>query len=116
MLTIKDLLQIKSIEGIKIIAGEQSIDNVISIVNIIENPDAFDWLSSNELLLSTGYIFKDNPELQNKIIKELAEINCSGLCIKMQRYFDQIPQNMIDLANQYGLPLLALPLNTRCPK
>ncbi|TGV25969.1 PucR family transcriptional regulator [Mesorhizobium sp. M00.F.Ca.ET.186.01.1.1] len=109
MLTIKDLLQIKSIEGIKIIAGEQGIDNVVSIVNIIENPDAFDWLSSNELLLSTGYIFKDNPELQNKIIKELAEINCSGLCIKMQRYFDQIPQNMIDLANQYGLPLLALP-------
>ncbi|MGG1658462.1 PucR family transcriptional regulator [Brevibacillus sp. NRS-1366] len=109
MLTIKDLLQIKSIDGIKIIAGEQGINNVVSIVNIMENPDAFDWLSSNELLLSTGYIFKDNEELQNKIIKELAEINCSGLCIKMQRYFDQIPQNMIDLANKYGLPLLALP-------
>ncbi|MGG4498060.1 PucR family transcriptional regulator [Brevibacillus reuszeri] len=109
MLTIKDLLQIKSIDGIKIIAGEQGIDNVVSIVNIMENPDVFDWLSSNELLLSTGYIFKDNEELQNKIIKELAEINCSGLCIKMHRYFDQIPQNMIDHANRYGLPLLALP-------
>ena len=109
MLTIKDLLQIKSIDGIKIIAGEQGIDNVVSIVNIMENPDAFDWLSSNELLLSTGYIFKDNEELQNKIIKELAEINCSGLCIKMHRYFDRIPQNMIDHANKYGLPLLALP-------
>lgn len=109
MLTIKDLLQIKSIDGIKIIAGEQGINNVVSIVNIIENPDAFDWLSSNELLLSTGYIFKDNEELQNTIIKELAEINCSGLCIKMQRYFEQIPQNMIDHANKYGLPLLALP-------
>lgn len=109
MLTIKDLLQIKSIDGIKIIAGEQGINNVVSIVNIIENPDAFDWLSSNELLLSTGYIFKDNEELQNTIIKELAEINCSGLCIKMQRYFEQIPQNMIDHANKYGLPLLSLP-------
>lgn len=109
MLTIKDLLTIQSIDGIQIIAGEQGINNVISIVNIMENPDAFDWLSSNELLLSTGYIFKDNPELQNKIIKELAEINCSGLCIKMHRYFDRIPQNMIDHANKYGLPLLALP-------
>lgn len=109
VLTIKDLLTIQSIDGIKIIAGEQGINNIISIVNIMENPDAFDWLSSNELLLSTGYIFKDNPELQNKIIKELAEINCSGLVIKMHRYFDQIPQNMIDHANKYGLPLLALP-------
>lgn len=109
MLTIKDLLEIKSIDGIKIIAGEQGINNVISIVNIMENPDAFDWLSSNELLLSTGYIFKDNEQLQNRIIQELAEINCSGLCIKMHRYFDEIPQNMIDLANKYGLPLLTMP-------
>ncbi|MCR8846375.1 PucR family transcriptional regulator ligand-binding domain-containing protein [Paenibacillus sp. SC116] len=109
MLTIKDLLQIKSIDGIKIVAGEQGIHNVVSIVNIIENPDSFDWLTSNELLLSTGYIFKDNEELQNNLIKELSEINCSGLCIKTKRYFDEIPQNMIDQANKYGLPLLELP-------
>ncbi|MFD0826711.1 PucR family transcriptional regulator [Neobacillus sp. M.A.Huq-85] len=109
MLTVEDLLQIKSIEGIKIVAGEKGLKNPISIVNIMENPDTFDWLTSNELLLSTGYIFKDDVELQNRIIKELAEINCSGLCIKMKRYFDKIPQNMIDLANEYGFPLLELP-------
>ncbi|MFB7142164.1 PucR family transcriptional regulator [Gottfriedia sp. NPDC056225] len=109
MLTIKDLLEIKAIDGIKLVGGEKGINNVISLVNIMENPDAFDWLSSNELLLSTGYIFKGQVDLQNKIIKELSEINCSGLIIKMKRYFDQIPQNMIDQANKYGLPLLELP-------
>lgn len=109
MLTVKDLLEIKSIEGIKIVAGESGINNEIAIVNIIENPDAFDWWTSNELLLSTGYIFKDNEELQNRIIQELAEINCAGLCIKVKRYFNEIPQNMIDAANKYGLPLLELP-------
>jgi PucR family transcriptional regulator, purine catabolism regulatory protein len=109
MLTVKDLLKIKSIEGIRIVAGEKGINNEVSIVNIMENPDTFDWLSPNELLLSTGYIFKDSTELQNRIIKELVEINCSGLCIKMKRYFDKIPQNMIDLANQYDFPLLELP-------
>ncbi|MCL6573205.1 MAG: PucR family transcriptional regulator ligand-binding domain-containing protein [Bacillus sp. (in: Bacteria)] len=109
MLTVKDLLHIKSIEGIRLVAGEKGINNIVSVVNIMDNPDTFDWLSSNELLLSTGYIFKDNVELQNNIIKELSEINCSGLIIKVKRYFDQIPENMINLANQYGLPLLELP-------
>ncbi|MEH7248224.1 PucR family transcriptional regulator ligand-binding domain-containing protein [Neobacillus niacini] len=109
MLTIKDLFEIKSIDGLKIVAGEKGIDNEISIVNIIENPEAFDWLSPNELLLSTGYIFKDNEELQNRIIKELSEINCAGLVVKMKRYFDKLPQNMIDEANKLGLPLLELP-------
>ncbi len=109
MLTIRDLFEIKAIDGLKIVAGEKGINNEISIVNIIENPEAFDWLSPNELLLSTGYIFKDNEQLQNRIIKELSEINCAGLVIKMKRYFDKIPQNMIDEANRLGLPLLELP-------
>ncbi|MFC7681799.1 PucR family transcriptional regulator [Paenibacillus sp. GCM10028914] len=109
MLTVKDLMKIKAIDGLKIVAGEEGIHNPISIVNIIENPDAFDWLSPNELLLSTGYIFKSSIELQNRIIKELAELNCAGLVVKMKRYFDKIPQNMIDEANKYGLPLLELP-------
>lgn len=109
MLTVKNLFNIKAIDGIKIVAGEQGINNEISMVNIIENPDAFDWLSPNELLLSTGYIFKDNEELQNRIIKEFAEINCAGLIVKMKRYFDKLPQNMIDQANKYNFPLIELP-------
>ncbi|MGE7908563.1 PucR family transcriptional regulator [Lysinibacillus xylanilyticus] len=111
MLTIKDILETKAIEGIKIVAGEQGIHNKISLVNIIENPDAFDWLTPNELLLTTGYIFQDDEELQNRIIKEISKINCSGLVIKMRRYLQKTPQNMIDTANKYGLPLLELPYN-----
>ena len=109
MLTVKDILNIKAIEGIKLVAGAAGLDNQISIVNIIENPDVFDWLTSNELLLSTGYIFKDSEELQNKIILELVENNCAGLCIKIKRYFDKVPRNMIDLADKHGLPILELP-------
>ncbi|MCL6573203.1 MAG: PucR family transcriptional regulator ligand-binding domain-containing protein [Bacillus sp. (in: Bacteria)] len=109
LLKVKDLLDIKAIDGLKLVAGEKGLNNKISIVNIIENPDAFDWLSPNELLLSTGYIFKDNEELQNRIIKEISEINCAGLVVKMKRYFDKLPQNMIDQANELGLPLLELP-------
>ena len=109
MLKVKDLLTINAIEGLTVVAGEAGLDNEVSLVNIMENPDAFDWLSPNELLLSTGYIFKDNVELQNRIIKELAEINCSGLVVKTKRYFEELPANMIEKANEYGLPLLELP-------
>ncbi|MEC1717300.1 PucR family transcriptional regulator [Schinkia azotoformans] len=109
MLTVEDLFTIEAINGIKIVAGEKGLKNEISIVNIMENPDAFDWLLPNELLLSTGYIFKDSEELQNRIIKELAEVGCAGLVIKTKRYFDKIPQNMIERANKYDLPLLELP-------
>jgi len=113
LLTVKDLLNIKAIEGVKLVAGHAGVNNQISIVNIIENPDVFDWLSSNELILSTGYIFKDSVELQNRVIQELAENNCAGLVIKMKRYFNKLPQNMIDLADKLGFPLLELPFEYR---
>ncbi|WP_053366515.1 PucR family transcriptional regulator [Bacillus sp. FJAT-27245] len=109
MLTVKELFEIEAIDGIKIVAGDKGINNEISIVNIIENPESFDWLSPNELLLSTGYIFKDNKDLQNQIIKELSEVNCAGLIVKMKRYFQKLPQNMIDEANRLGFPLIELP-------
>lgn len=111
LLTVKELLTIPSLEGLVVVGGEAGLNNKISLVNIMENPDAFDWLSPNELLLSTGYIFKDNIELQNQIIKELAELNCSGLVVKTKRYFDKLPDNMIEKANEYGLPVLELPYN-----
>ncbi|MDN3017030.1 PucR family transcriptional regulator ligand-binding domain-containing protein [Paenibacillus sp. BSR1-1] len=109
MLRVKDLFEIKAIDGLKIVAGEKGINNEISLVNIIENPEAFDWLSPNELLLSTGYIFKDNTELQIRILNELSQINCAGLIVKMKRYFETLPQAMIDHANKLGLPLIELP-------
>ncbi len=109
LLTVKDLFEIQAIDGLKIVAGEKGIDNEISIVNIIENPEAFDWLSPNELLLSTGYIFKDNEDLQIRILNELSAINCAGLIIKMKRYFEKLPQKMIDHANELGFPLIELP-------
>ena len=109
LLTVKDLFEIQAIDGLKIVAGEKGIDNEISIVNIIENPEAFDWLSPNELLLSTGYIFKDNEDLQIRILNELSAINCAGLVVKMKRYFENLPQKMIDHANELGFPLIELP-------
>ncbi|REB05276.1 PucR family transcriptional regulator [Sporosarcina sp. BI001-red] len=109
MLQVQDLLTIKAIDGLKVVAGHAGLNNEISLVNIMENPDAFDWLSPNELLLSTGYIFKDDENLQNRIIQELSEINCSGLIVKTKRYFEKLPDNMIKKANEYGLPLLELP-------
>ncbi|CEG25822.1 PucR family transcriptional regulator [Bacillus sp. B-jedd] len=109
MLKVRELFNIKALDGLKIVAGEAGLDNEISLVNIIENPDSFDWLSPNELLLSTGYIFKDNIEYQTQVIKELSEINCAGLVVKMRRYFDRLPQRMIDEANRLGMPLIELP-------
>ena len=59
MFTIADLLKLPDIQGIRLLAGAGGVENEISRTNIMDNPDTFDWLISGELLLSTGYIFRE---------------------------------------------------------
>jgi PucR family transcriptional regulator, purine catabolism regulatory protein len=107
--SIKELINKDNLNGLKVVAGNSKIDNIISNVNTMDNPDAFDWFTTGDFVLTTGYIFKDNPELQVKIIRELADINCSGIGIKPKRFLGNIPQCMIDEANRVNLPIIEIP-------
>jgi sugar diacid utilization regulator len=61
------------------------------------------------MLLTTGFIFKDDEAMQKRLIRDLAKMNCSALGFKLQRYFDEIPESMVKLANKVNLPILSIP-------
>ena len=111
MMTVNDLLHAEELAGLTLLTHETNLDAPILQANILENPDAFDWLTPGEILLTTGYIFKDQPCLQKRLIQELANMNCAALGFKVQRYFNEVPQEMIQLANDVGLPILSIPYN-----
>lgn len=107
--TVARFLALSEVDGIRLVAGEGGVNRSITRTNIMDNPDTFDWLMPGEFLLSTGYIFKEDPEVQRQIIRSLSEIPCSGLCIKVKRYLPEIPACMIEEADRVDLPLIELP-------
>ena len=109
MLTVKNFLNLAPFNEMKVISGQGGLDNIISSVNIMDNPDALDWFSVGELLLTSGYFFKESLQLQNHVMKQLKTLNCPALCVKPHRYLGTIPQNMIDLSNELDLPIIELP-------
>lgn len=109
MFTISDLLKSSDIRGIRLLAGAGGVENEISRTNIMDNPDTFDWLIPGEFLLSTGYIFRDDEDLQRQVVRRLAEIGCAGLAIKTNRYLTEVPKCMIEEAEKLDFPLLELP-------
>src|SRR5690554_1665522 len=109
MFTVEKLLNIVAFQDFKVISGHKGLSNNISSVNIMDNPDAIDWFSAGEVLLTSGFFFKDSSYLQNKIMDQLKSINCPALCIKPQRYLNEIPENMIALSNDLDLPIIELP-------
>lgn len=92
------------------IAGENGLDNKISSINVMDNPDTIPWLKTGELVLSTGYIFTQT-NLHVDIIKNLKKQGCSGLGIKMHRYMEEIPSEMIRQADELGFPIISIPFS-----
>lgn len=109
--TIRHLLKTDTIEGLNLIAGENGLENIISNTNIMDNPDSFDWLMPGDLVITTGYVFKDDIEYQKKVIKELYENNCAGLAIKTRKYFKNLPVEMIAASNLLNFPIIEIPPN-----
>lgn len=110
-LTINWLLHHSTLKNLKLLTCQELSNTEITGVNILDNPDSIQWLKPGELILTTGYIFIDNPALQENTIRGLKNAGCSALCIKTRRFFETIPSFMKEIAQEVGLILIELPLD-----
>lgn len=108
-LTVEEALNLDILKGSRVLAGEQGLKKTINCVDIIEVPDVEGWLKEGGFYLTTGYTIKDNESAQKNLIKHIAKANSAGLGIKKGRYFDKIPEVMIEMADELKLPLIEIP-------
>jgi len=108
-ITVKEALNIGRLKEGKVVAGEKGLDRIVSYIDILEVPDAINWLRGEELILTTGYAIKDRPDIQQNLICELAKLNAAGIIIKLNRFLKDIPGMMIEKANKLNLPIIQIP-------
>jgi PucR family transcriptional regulator, purine catabolism regulatory protein len=104
-------LSLDVVNRLKVVGGENGLDRVIKLVNVIEVPDIMDWLIDGEFLLTTGYSFREYPELMKSLIPRMNETQSAALAIKTKRYLNEIPDEIIKSANQFEIPLLEVPFD-----
>ena len=107
--TVRDALTLEAFSGTKVVAGEAGLDRRIYHINVMEVPDILDWVQEGELLLTTFYSLRANPEEVVALIPELAKKNLAGLAIKPKRYIQEIPKKALEIADQLQFPILKLP-------
>ncbi|BCV21319.1 PucR family transcriptional regulator [Moorella sp. Hama-1] len=108
-LSVSQALQIGPLRRARVVAGAHNLEREITFVNIMEVPEVTRWMKGGELLLTAGFALKDNPELRKRIIYDLVGKGVTAFAIKPGQYLQDIPTDMIEHANQAGLPLLELP-------
>src|SRR5699024_7752569 len=81
--------------------------NTISRVNIVADPDIFDWVHSGEFLLTTAYFFeKDDIKAQKELIKDASDKKLAGIGIKVLPYLDSLPKEVLEFADELNFPLI----------
>lgn len=108
-MTLFELMNIPTLSGLKVIAGNLGIHRDISSVTIVDTPDGFQWLKGNELVITTGYGLKDTKDSLTKFIENLSHKNASALVIKINRYITDIPESALAMANKLNFTLLTCP-------
>lgn len=108
-LTVEEALAIHPLSEGRLVAGKQGVSRVISSINLMDAPDVIDWMKEGELLLTTAFAIKDSPDDFVALLHKLNDRGCSGLGIKLGRYWSEIPAIALREADRLHFPLIELP-------
>ena len=112
-LTLKDILQLQSLQGFRLHAGQKGLSRYITSAGIgdyefcsdIDYPreTAFE---PDSLVLSSLLFAKDRPELLLPAVQQLYEAGVCGLAYKTV-IFQQLPETVLDFCDTHAFPLFS---------
>ncbi|GAA2100561.1 PucR family transcriptional regulator [Actinomadura alba] len=108
-LSVGEVLGVSTLAGARLIAGASGLDRIVQRLNVMEVPDILAWVKPHELLLTTGYPLRNTPQSLGRLVTDLDERGLAALAIKLGRYLDELPVEMIEQADRLGFPLILLP-------
>ena len=108
-ITVQEMLSFEILKNAQILAGQGGLERRVTGINVMEVPDIVDWVTTGEFLLTTAFSIKDELNILKVLIPELNKKGLAGIGIKMKRYVEQIPTEIIDLANKLGFPIIEIP-------
>jgi len=108
-LTVREVLASPCLADARVVAGESGLDRIVSRLNVMEVPDILPWVKPHELLLTTGYPLRDDPDGLIRLVGELDDRGLSALAIKLHRYIDELPPALLAEADRRGFPVIEFP-------
>lgn len=103
---VQDILHNKHFQKAEVIAGRLGLHNVIKWVHIIEIVNVENFVKGNELVLTTGLGIQNDVDKFLYFVKGLIESNCAALCIEYGQYIQQVPYEVVQLADEHAFPII----------
>lgn len=110
MINIQWLVEDSGLEGVEYVCGNEYAKRSITGVHIMDNPDTHQFFKQGEIVLTTGYLFKQMKDSDIvALIKTMKEKGCCCIAFKIHRFYDNVPEIIVNEALKYEIPILSLP-------
>lgn len=110
--TLASLLQHSALK-LTVRAGADRLDAPVRWAHASELTDPVPYMEGGEFLLVTATnLDAENPEAMRRYVRRLAGAGVVGLGFAVGVNYDDVPQALIDAAQETGLPLLEVPRRT----
>nr|WP_269135943.1 PucR family transcriptional regulator [Sporosarcina cyprini] len=92
-----------------IVAGQGGISRKITTIEVMEVPEVVSWVTPGILVMTTFYSIQNDEQKQIEIVQTLMDVKAAGIVIKLGRFVDHIPQEMLQIANENDFPIIIIP-------
>lgn len=110
-ISVAEVLALSSLRTARLVAGASGLQRVVRRLNVMEVPDVLPWVKADELILTTGYPLRQSPTSLIGLVGDLDDRGLAAFAIKLARYIDELPAEMLIEADRRGFPLIVLPDN-----
>ena len=112
--SVRQILELDVLKQARLLAGsDAALDRKVSSVTVGEVPDIAEWLSGGEMVLTTLFAVKGDPERQREFCTTVMMADAAALFVKTTRFVEQLPADVIELANKRKFPIVEVPQDLR---
>lgn len=108
--SVADVLDMDEVRAGKprVVAGSRNLNTMVRWVHVAEVPDIALLLKGGELVLTTGIALPDDEHGLTRYVLDLVHAGASGLAVELVRRYRELPRALVQAAERFNLPLIAL--------
>ena len=108
-ISVNELMSLDYFKDFIVLAGHRGLKKKIQGVTLLDAPDGLRWAKGKELMLSSGYAIKMEPDCLKASFDRGDMDKISAFMLKRGRYVDSIPEETVALFNEHNIPLISMP-------
>ena len=106
---LQDVLRLPSMAAANVVAGGKGTDRQVLWSHVVDMPDPVPWMRPGFLLLTTGYSWPKDENMQRRQIADLAMAGVAAVIMAVPKYVEQFSSAARAQADAANLPLIEIP-------